>query len=169
MAITEENRHRLFLRLEEVLGNEEASTLMEHLPPVGWADVATKRDLDHLAVLTTRDIEALRRDLTHGIEAMRRDLTHEIEALRREVTHDIEGLSGDLTHDIEGLRGDLTHDTADVKTDLEHLARATALNFERQGATFRAELNAGLLRHTFAMLAANAAMVGGVVAALRLG
>ena len=34
--------------LEEVLGREEASTLMEHLPPVGWADVATKRDIDHL-------------------------------------------------------------------------------------------------------------------------
>ena len=23
--------------------------MMEHLPPVGWADVATKRDLDHMA------------------------------------------------------------------------------------------------------------------------
>lgn len=49
MAITEHDRHRMYQRLEQVLGPEEASTLMEHLPPVGWADVATKRDLDHLA------------------------------------------------------------------------------------------------------------------------
>ncbi len=46
MAIDERTRHQLFLRLEEVLGDEDANTLMEHLPPVGWADVATKRDLD---------------------------------------------------------------------------------------------------------------------------
>jgi hypothetical protein len=46
MAIDERTRHQLFLRLEGVLGDEEANTLMEHLPPVGWADVATKRDLD---------------------------------------------------------------------------------------------------------------------------
>ena len=48
MAIDERTRHQLFLRLEEVLGDEDANTLMEHLPPVGWADVATKRDLDEL-------------------------------------------------------------------------------------------------------------------------
>jgi hypothetical protein len=31
-----------------VLGQDHATVLMEHLPPVGWGDVATKRDLDHL-------------------------------------------------------------------------------------------------------------------------
>lgn len=46
MAISEESRHHLYQRLEQVLGPREATVLMEHLPPVGWADVATKRDLD---------------------------------------------------------------------------------------------------------------------------
>ena len=48
MALGERSRHELYLRLEEVLGPEAATTLMEHLPPVGWADVALKRDLDAL-------------------------------------------------------------------------------------------------------------------------
>lgn len=45
MAIDEKSRHELYLKLEAVLGGREATTLMEHLPPVGWADVATKNDL----------------------------------------------------------------------------------------------------------------------------
>lgn len=48
MPVDERARHRLFDKLEAVLGTEEASILMEHLPPVGWADVTTKRDLDAL-------------------------------------------------------------------------------------------------------------------------
>ena len=53
MAISEQDRHRLYGRLEEILGADEAATLMEHLPPVGWADVATKRDLDALEARLT--------------------------------------------------------------------------------------------------------------------
>jgi hypothetical protein len=48
MVLDERARHELFLRLEQVLGPESAETLMEMMPPVGWADVATKRDLDTL-------------------------------------------------------------------------------------------------------------------------
>jgi hypothetical protein len=48
MVLDERARHEPFLRLEEVLGPESAETLMEMMPPVGWADVATKRDLDAL-------------------------------------------------------------------------------------------------------------------------
>ena len=35
MAIDERSRHRLYQKLEQVLGPEEATVLMEHLPPVG--------------------------------------------------------------------------------------------------------------------------------------
>jgi hypothetical protein len=48
MVLDERSRHELYRRLEEVLGPEAATTLMEHLPPIGWADVAMRRDLDAL-------------------------------------------------------------------------------------------------------------------------
>ena len=67
MSITEESRHLLFQALEAALGRAQAVTLMEHLPPVGWAAVATKRDLDHLET-------TLRTELRAGLTEMRADL-----------------------------------------------------------------------------------------------
>ena len=53
----------MFSRLEAVLGHDDATMLMEHLPPVGWADVATRRDLDvlrlEMAALEARVGQAL--------------------------------------------------------------------------------------------------------------
>lgn len=63
MAITEAGRHRMYGRFEEIFGNEVATMLMEHLPPVGWADVATKRDLDHLAMEVRLELSELRTEL----------------------------------------------------------------------------------------------------------
>ncbi len=59
MAITEATRHRLHEHLASLLGEEDAAILMEHLPPVGWADVATRRDLDHLEHLLRADLAAM--------------------------------------------------------------------------------------------------------------
>lgn len=63
MAITEEGRHRMYSRLESVLGHDEATMLMEHLPPVGWADVATKRDLDMVRLEMVAMENRLRADM----------------------------------------------------------------------------------------------------------
>jgi hypothetical protein len=44
---------------EEVLGADAATTLIEHLPPTGWADVATKHDLADLARLVELPLDRL--------------------------------------------------------------------------------------------------------------
>jgi hypothetical protein len=45
MAADERARHELYQQAEAAMSRESADTLMELLPPVGWADVATKQDL----------------------------------------------------------------------------------------------------------------------------
>jgi len=55
MPVDDRTRLNLHRKLDEVLGPDEADTLMAHLPPVTWQDVATKDDVRTLeAVLTAR-------------------------------------------------------------------------------------------------------------------
>jgi hypothetical protein len=99
MTIDERKRHALYERLDEVLDGEHADTLMELLPPVGWADVATKQDL---AVLR-RDLEGLEQRMDLRFEAMdhklvamearlRSDLRDELHAALRSQTWSILGV-----------------------------------------------------------------------------
>ncbi|MDP9388648.1 MAG: hypothetical protein M3Q48_12235 [Actinomycetota bacterium] len=48
MEVSEQSRHELHQKLEEVLGREAAGTLMAHLPSGGSDRVATKADLELL-------------------------------------------------------------------------------------------------------------------------
>ena len=96
MSISEETRLQLYQRLEDVLGAAEAATLMAHLPPVGWADVATRRDLDHaVTVLEAKfetglaevrtEIAGVRTELGVGLAEVRTELHQEIGGLRSEI------------------------------------------------------------------------------------
>ena len=59
MTITEAKRFAMHRELKKALGDDVADTMMEHLPPTGWADVARKDDL----VAVRHDIERLERRL----------------------------------------------------------------------------------------------------------
>ncbi len=80
MTIDERSRHRLYLRLEEVLGQEEATVLMEHLPPVGWAEVATKRDLDTLRAEIELKLEAVEGRMDARLERRLTELSDRLTA-----------------------------------------------------------------------------------------
>ncbi len=74
MTIDERRRHALYERLDEVLDEEHADTMMELLPPVGWADVATKQDLAILEARMDAGFSALRTEL-------HRELRHQLWAI----------------------------------------------------------------------------------------
>lgn len=55
MAITESQRYEMHSVLRGKLGVTTANTLVEHLPPSGWSEVATKTDIRFLEErLTTK-------------------------------------------------------------------------------------------------------------------
>ncbi|MBX7071029.1 MAG: hypothetical protein K1X38_16725 [Microthrixaceae bacterium] len=85
IAITESDRHRLHEALIASLGAEEAATLMEHLPPIGWADVATKTDLDHLRAATKTDLDHLRETTALEFAAVRSSMDLLTFQLRTEI------------------------------------------------------------------------------------
>jgi hypothetical protein len=78
MAIDEAKRHDLHESARRVHGTEVGDTLMEMLAPVGWADVATKRDLDHLRASMDLRFETLEIKLTSAVNDAVRGSEHRI-------------------------------------------------------------------------------------------
>ena len=106
MANNEDDRFRLHQHLEEVLGRDDANTLMEHLPPTGWANVATKDDVEHLRVSTTHHLDQLRAQMVHEFEL--RDVRFErieqrFDSFRLEMKADMERAFRMQTFAIVGL------------------------------------------------------------------
>jgi len=83
MAVDEPRRLRFYEAMRQVLGEQEAATLMEYLPPVGWADVATKRDLDALRAELRGDTAEVRGDIHAEIAELRTEMH---DALREQTT-----------------------------------------------------------------------------------
>jgi len=73
----------------QILNEEAADTLMELLPPVGWADVATKSDLQHLRDELKGDINSLRVATKSDIQHLRDELKGDILSLRNELKGDM--------------------------------------------------------------------------------
>jgi hypothetical protein len=73
MAISEADRLEMHLAFRKTIGDKVADTVMEHLPPTGWADVARTSDVDHLATLMDARFGAVDKRLdgiTSGLWAM---------------------------------------------------------------------------------------------------
>ncbi|MGB3411818.1 MAG: hypothetical protein WBA45_11525 [Microthrixaceae bacterium] len=93
--------------MREALGDDEAETLMEHLPPLGWADVATKQDVQHLETVLRSDMGTLETGLRGDMAKLDTGLRGEMSALSATLRGEMVALSATLQGEMSELRADL--------------------------------------------------------------
>jgi len=89
MSISEAQRFDMHRGLRDTLGDDVADTLMEHLPPIGWGDVARTRDIDRLEGRIDRlenrfsRLEVRIDRLENRVEALQSELTQRLDSFGR--------------------------------------------------------------------------------------
>jgi hypothetical protein len=110
MSVTESERHQLFSWFEEHMGQERAATMMNLVPPVGWAEVATRHDLDELDGRLTTRIDALESKLDARFETLETRFEARFQALeyRFDATDGkFEALENRIVAKVETVRSEL--------------------------------------------------------------
>ncbi len=97
-------RFELHEGLREALGEARGDTLMSLLPPVGWADVATNRDLDAKIDALGDRLDARIDGAMVAIEARFDGVEREIQAMRETTAAQIEALRHSTAAQIENAR-----------------------------------------------------------------
>ena len=145
MATSASARHHLFRTLESVLGDEDAATLMDHLPEGGWDEVATKSDLRGLGS----------------------ELRSEMTELRSELKTDIAELRSELKTDIAEVRSELKTDIAELRTSMGGLVTKADL---AEQLRLHVDARVGEISRwwMFSCIGMQAATIAGVIAAVRL-
>ena len=100
MSVSETNRLDMLAGLRTHLGDFVADTLMEHLPPGGWYDIARTSDIDRLRgefVTLRGEFNSLRDEFG--------TLRGEFNSLRTEVRSDIQALTARLDSTLKWIIG----------------------------------------------------------------
>lgn len=155
MVLDEALRHRLHARLEGVLGPDEASALMSYLPPAGWADVATKRDLDGLEERMGLRFESLEERMGLRFEALEERMKERHEALEERMSQRYHGLDERMSQRYDGLeeRMGLRFEASEARVEAA---------FSNVAAELRGEITTAVVSQTRATVFA---MVGTMVGA----
>ena len=88
--VSDEDRRNLYHALERQLGGGPAATMMELLPPVGWADLARQSDL----VAVRGEMAELRAELKGEIAELRGEIRAQLPKLIAANIASMIGISG---------------------------------------------------------------------------
>ncbi|MEI8286508.1 MAG: hypothetical protein WCG15_04330 [Actinomycetes bacterium] len=92
MAISQAKRTELHQELREKLTVDTADTLMDHLPPDGWSEVAMKSDIAGLRTETKSQFAEVKAEFTivnAAIESLKTSMNEKIELVEERIKREI--------------------------------------------------------------------------------
>ena len=137
MSITDRQRLKLLRTLETVIGPEDASTLMDHLPPVTRANVAT---IDHVSVVGDQTTKALRSEM-HTLST---ELRGEMNELRVE-------LRSEMTVLANQLRSEMNEFGIELRSEMNQLGIQLRGEIDQHGSRLEAAIERGFRRQILAL------------------
>ena len=138
MSITDRQRLKLLRTLETVIGPEDASTLMDHLPPVTWANVAT---VDHVSAIGDQTTKTLRSEM----QVLSTQLRSEMSELRVELRSDMTVLSNQLRNEMNQLGTEL-------RGEMNQLGIQLRSEIDQHGSRLEATIERGFRRQILALV-----------------
>ncbi|MCY3862443.1 MAG: hypothetical protein OXG67_10835 [bacterium] len=123
--IDEKVRWALMRRLIEVLGEEEAETLMESLPPVVWHQIATKDDLAALEERLRAEMNTRFAEFKSELAGLRGEFAEFKSDIKSEFSEFKSEIRGELTE----FRIELADQKGEWKTELARSTRTVVLSF----------------------------------------
>lgn len=144
MTISEQQRHQMHSKLETVLGKREAGILMEHLPPTGWGDVATRRDVEQLGSTLRSEFHAGFAEVRGEVAEFRSETSAEFARVRGEIRTEVASVRGEIAE----LRSETRTELAGVREEIAELrseTRTESAAVRNEIADLRAETKADLL------------------------
>ncbi len=109
--IHEPLRSSLYRKLADVLGEDEASALMNELPTVDWSSIVTRDHLDARfraeRVVSQDEFKAVRSEMHDEFKAVRGEMHHEFKAVRSEMHDEFTAVRGEMNDRFDAVTGRL--------------------------------------------------------------
>jgi hypothetical protein len=136
MTVDDRTRLNLHQRLTEVLGSEEADTLMSHLPPVTWQEVATKGDLDSLRVVLTTDLRSAEAGIRSDMQTMESSIRGDMKAMEASIRSDMKAMETGIRSDMKAMETEIRSDMKLLSAQIESVQHTLQIDmlklFNRQ-------------------------------------
>ena len=120
MSMTEDARHRIYQKFEQILGAGDAAALVSQFRTVGSPELATKQDVETLGLALRSDMADLRGELRSEMAELRGELRSEMAELRGDFA-ELRGEFGELRGDFGELRGEVASQRSDWQAGLASL------------------------------------------------
>ena len=140
--IKEGQRLALLNRLCEVLGEEEANTLIASLPPVYWEQLATKGDLAASEQRLGNEMRSEFAKVHSELHSIRTETAAEFKSLRTETAAEFAKIYGELhslrtetSAEFAKIYGELHSIRTETSAEFKNVRSEMALQFARQTRT----------------------------------